>query len=187
MYDLYGLGEKAVKAKYDAAVIPTAKKNEVLIKCADALKAAADDIIKANALDLEKAVANGMSQAMQDRLKLTPERIDGINEGLIQVSKLPDPVGEIMDEWDRPNGLHIIKVRVPMGVIGIIYESRPNVTPDAFSLTFKAGSACILKGGSDCIESNKAIVKVLRKVLEDEGSYRCAHSQRRSGSYPRRR
>ncbi|MBP5761408.1 MAG: glutamate-5-semialdehyde dehydrogenase [Lachnospiraceae bacterium] len=169
MYDLISLGEKARKAKYDAAVIPTGKKNEVLIKCAQALKAAEDEIIKANSVDLENAVANGMSAAMQDRLKLTPERIDGINEGLRQVSELPDPVGEIMDEWDRPNGLHITKVRVPMGVIGIIYESRPNVTPDAFSLTFKAGSACILKGGSDCIESNKAIVKVLRKVLEDEG------------------
>ena len=106
---------------------------------------------------------------MQDRLRLTGERIDGIAEGLVQVSDLPDPVGEIMEEFDRPNGMHITKVRVPMGVIGIIYESRPNVTPDAFSLTFKAGSACILKGGSDCIESNKAIVKVLRSVLEEEG------------------
>ena len=132
MYDLISLGEKARKAKYDAAVIPTDKKNEVLLKCAEALKANEGDIIKANAIDLENAVANGMSAAMQDRLKLTPERIDGINEGLRQVSELPDPVGEIMDEWDRPNGLHITKVRVPMGVIGIIYESRPNVTPDAF-------------------------------------------------------
>ena len=169
MTDLKKLGENAVKAKYKAALISTEKKNEVLVKCAKALQAQAAEIIKANELDLEAAVKNGMSEAMQDRLRLTGERIDGIAEGLVQVSDLPDPVGEIMEEFDRPNGMHITKVRVPMGVIGIIYESRPNVTPDAFSLTFKAGSACILKGGSDCIESNKAIVKVLRSVLEEEG------------------
>ena len=169
MSDLIKLGENAVNAKYKAALIPTVKKNEVLVKCARALKDNSADIIKANEIDLKNAVENGMSEAMQDRLRLTEERIDGIAEGLVQVADLPDPVGEIMEEFDRPNGMHITKVRVPMGVIGIIYESRPNVTPDAFSLTFKAGSACILKGGSDCIESNKAIVKVLRKVLEDEG------------------
>ncbi len=169
MTDLKSLGEKAVKAKYKAALITTDKKNEVLVKCAKALQDNAEDIIAANELDLKNAVQNGMSEAMQDRLRLTPQRIDGIAEGLHQVADLPDPVGEIMEEFDRPNGMHITKVRVPMGVIGIIYESRPNVTPDAFSLTFKAGSACILKGGSDCIESNKAIVKVLRSVLESEG------------------
>ena len=169
MTDLKSLGEKAVKAKYKAALISTDKKNEVLVKCAKALQDNAEDIIAANELDLKNAVQNGMSEAMQDRLRLTPQRIDGIAEGLHQVADLPDPVGEIMEEFDRPNGMHITKVRVPMGVIGIIYESRPNVTPDAFSLTFKAGSACILKGGSDCIESNKAIVKVLRSVLESEG------------------
>ena len=169
MTDLIKLGENAVKAKYKAALIPTEKKNEVLVKCAKALQNNAEDIIKANELDLKAAVENGMSEAMQDRLRLTKERIDGIAEGLVQVADLPDPVGEILEEFDRPNGMHITKVRVPMGVIGMIYESRPNVTPDAFSLTFKAGSACILKGGSDCIESNKAIVKVLRMVLEEEG------------------
>ena len=169
MTDLKTLGENAVKAKYKAALISTDKKNEVLVKCAKALQDNAKDIIAANELDLKAAVQNGMSEAMQDRLRLTVQRIDGIAEGLHQVADLPDPVGEIMEEFDRPNGMHITKVRVPMGVIGIIYESRPNVTPDAFSLTFKAGSACILKGGSDCIESNKAIVKVLRSVLESEG------------------
>ena len=169
MTDLIKLGENAVQAKYKAALISTEKKNEVLVKCAKALQDNADEIIKANELDLKAAVENGMSEAMQDRLRLTKERIDGIAEGLVQVADLPDPVGKIMEEFDRPNGMHITKVSVPMGVIGIIYESRPNVTPDAFSLTFKAGSACILKGGSDCIESNKAIVKVLRKVLGDEG------------------
>ena len=135
---------------------------EELIKNADA-------IIAANKLDLDNAVKNGMSDAMQDRLMLNTSRIEGIAEGLRQVASLPDPIGEVLDTFDRPNGMHIEKIRVPMGVIGIIYESRPNVTPDAFSLTFKAGSACILKGGSDCIESNKAIVKVLRDVLSCEG------------------
>ena len=163
------LGENAVRAKYKAALIPTDKKNSVLNKCAEELIKNADSIIASNKLDLDNAVKNGMSDAMQDRLMLNASRIEGIAEGLRQVASLPDPIGEVLDTFDRPNGMHIEKIRVPMGVIGIIYESRPNVTPDAFSLTFKAGSACILKGGSDCIESNKAIVKVLRDVLSGEG------------------
>ena len=169
MTELITLCENAVKAKYAAAVIATEKKNEVLVKCAEALIQNSAYILSANDKDLETAVKNGMSESKQDRLKLTDARIEGVAEGLRQVSDLPDPIGEVMDEFDRPNGLHIRKVRVPMGVIGIIYESRPNVTADAFSLTFKAGSACILKGGSDAIETNKAIVKVLRDVLESEG------------------
>ena len=120
MSDLIKLGENAVNAKYKAALIPTVKKNEVLVKCARALKDNSADIIKANEIDLKNAVENGMSEAMQDRLRLTEERIDGIAEGLVQVADLPDPVGEIMEEFDRPNGMHITKVRVPMGVIGII-------------------------------------------------------------------
>ena len=169
MSNLTLLGENAVRAKYKAALIPTDKKNSVLNKCAEELIKNADSIIASNMLDLDNAVKNGMSDAMQDRLMLNASRIEGIAEGLRQVASLPDPIGEVLDTFDRPNGMHIEKIRVPMGVIGIIYESRPNVTPDAFSLTFKAGSACILKGGSDCIESNKAIVKVLRGVLLGEG------------------
>ncbi len=169
MSNLTLLGENAVRAKYKAAMIPTDKKNSVLNKCAEELIKNADAIIAANKLDLDNAVKNGMSDAMQDRLMLNTSRIEGIAEGLRQVASLPDPIGEVLDTFVRPNGMHIEKIRVPMGVIGIIYESRPNVTPDAFSLTFKAGSACILKGGSDCIESNKAIVKVLRDVLSGEG------------------
>ena len=169
MSNLTILGENAVRAKYKAALIPTDKKNSVLNNCAEELIKNADAIIAANKLDLDNAVKNGMSDAMQDRLMLNASRIEGIAEGLRQVAALPDPIGEVLDTFDRPNGMHIEKIRVPMGVIGIIYESRPNVTPDAFSLTFKAGSACILKGGSDCIESNKAIVKVLRGVLSGVG------------------
>ena len=169
MSDLIRLGENACRAKYKAQALTTDKKNEVLVKCAASLKERAEEILKANEKDLETAAANGMKEAMIDRLRLTAERIDGISEGIVQVSELPDPIGEVLDEWERPNGIRIKKVRVPMGVIGIIYESRPNVTADAFSLTFKAGSACILKGGSDAIESNKAIVRVLRDVLTSEG------------------
>ena len=137
MTELITLCENAVKAKYAAAVITTDKKNEVLRKCAEALVQNSAYILSANDKDLETAVKNGMSESKQDRLKLTDARIEGVAEGLRQVSDLPDPIGEVMDEFDRPNGLHIRKVRVPMGVIGIIYESRPNVTADAFSLTFK--------------------------------------------------
>ncbi|MCR4791662.1 MAG: glutamate-5-semialdehyde dehydrogenase [Lachnospiraceae bacterium] len=169
MTELITLCENAVRAKYKAALIDTDKKNDVLLKCAKALEENVSFILEANSRDLETAVKNGMSESKQDRLRLTEERISGVAEGLVQVSELPDPVGEILDEFDRPNGMHIRKVRVPMGVIGIIYESRPNVTADAFSLTFKAGSACILKGGSDAIETNIAIVKVLRDVLSAEG------------------
>lgn len=169
MTELITLCENAVRAKYAAALICTDKKNEVLKKCAEALVQNSAYILAANDKDLETAVKNGMSESKQDRLRLTEARIEGVAEGLRQVSELPDPIGEVMDKFDRPNGLHISKVRVPMGVIGIIYESRPNVTADAFSLTFKAGSACILKGGSDAIETNKAIVKVLRDVLESAG------------------
>ncbi|MBR3574749.1 MAG: glutamate-5-semialdehyde dehydrogenase [Lachnospiraceae bacterium] len=169
MTELITLCENAVRAKYAAALICTDKKNEVLKKCAEALVQNSAYILAANDKDLETAVKNGMSESKQDRLRLTEARIEGVAEGLRQVSELPDSIGEAMDEFDRPNGLHISKVRVPMGVIGIIYESRPNVTADAFSLTFKAGSACILKGGSDAIETNKAIVKVLRDVLESAG------------------
>ncbi len=169
MTDLHQMGEKAVKAKFDAALISTEKKNNVLIKCAEALISSSDTIIAANLKDIERGVAGGMSEALQDRLRLDEKRIEGIAEGLRQVADLPDPVGEVLEEFDRPNGMHIRKVRVPMGVIGIIYESRPNVTADAFSLTFKAGSACILKGGSDSIDSNIEIVRVLRNVLENEG------------------
>ena len=110
-----------------------------------------------------------MASGLVDRLRLTEDRIRGMAEGLIQIAELPDPVGEMVESFDRPNGLHLEKVRVPMGVVGIIYESRPNVTSDAFGLCFKASNAVVLKGGSDAIHSNRKIVEVLRKGLEDMG------------------
>ncbi len=169
MYDLDLLGKNAVNAKYEAALLSSGKKDEVLRKCADALNKNAAGIIAENEKDLSKAKENGISDGMQDRLRLTESRIAAMAEGLIQITELPDPIGEVMEEFERPNGLKLKKVRVPLGVIGIIFESRPNVTADAFGLTFKTGNAVILKGGKEAIHSNIAIVKVLRDTLSGEG------------------
>ena len=163
------LGSKAKLAATAMGKLNTEEKNKALLACADALVNNSDYIIEENKKDIENAVASGMSEAMIDRLKVDKSRIDGMAEGIKQVSELPDPIGEIMEEWERPNGLKLSKVRVPMGVIGIIYESRPNVTADAFALCFKTGNVVILRGGKDAINSNMAIVKVIREGLEKEG------------------
>ncbi len=169
MYDLEKLGKNAVKAKYKAAKLTTEEKNKALKKCANALKSSYEFLIEENNKDTSKAKENGISEGMVDRLRLTQSRIDAMAEGLLQIIDLPDPIGEVMEEFDRPNGLHLKKVRVPLGVIGIIFESRPNVTADAFGLTFKTGNAVILKGGKEAINSNKAIVKIIREALESCG------------------
>lgn len=152
--------------KYEIQRLSTEKKNEVLRTAAKLLVEREKEILEANQQDIERAKENGMRQAMQDRLLLTSARIAQMAEGLVQVADLPDPNGEVMDEFTRPNGLCIRRVRVPLGVIGIIYESRPNVTADAFALCFKAGNAAILKGGSDALSSNEAITRVLQSALE---------------------
>ncbi len=169
MYDLEKLGKNAVKAKYKAAKLTTEEKNKALKKCANALKDSYEFLIEENNKDTSKAQGNGISEGMVDRLRLTKSRIEAMAEGLLQIIDLPDPIGEVMEEFDRPNGLHLKKVRVPLGVIGIIFESRPNVTADAFGLTFKTGNAVILKGGKEAINSNKAIVKIIREALESCG------------------
>lgn len=163
------MGQNAVTAKYELQKLTTEKKNQVLLTAAKLLVAEAEELLQANEQDMKHGRENGMHPGILDRLQLTTARIEGIAEGLRQVAELPDCIGEVTEEFDRPNGLHINKVRVPMGVIGIIYESRPNVTVDAFGLCFKTGNAVILKGGSDCLQSNIAIVKVLRKALAMEG------------------
>ncbi|MCR5477635.1 MAG: glutamate-5-semialdehyde dehydrogenase [Lachnospiraceae bacterium] len=168
------LGTAACKAKYELAALNTEKKNEILRLCAEDLEKGESALLAANAKDLEHAAARGMSEAMQDRLRLTPDRIRGISEGIRQVALLPDPIGEILERFERPNGLQIEKVRVPFGVIGIIFESRPNVTADAFSLTFKTGNAVILRGGSDAICTNSEIVRILRESLQKSGVTRDA-------------
>jgi len=145
------------------------QKNAALIKMAEALKKRAKELIKENAKDIGFAKKKGLSKAMLDRLTLNEKRISEMAQGLNEVAALPDPVGEVIKMWQRPNGMTVGKMRVPIGVIGIIYESRPNVTADATSLCLKAGNAVILRGGSEAIHSNRAIVRILRDVAKSEG------------------
>lgn len=167
--ELNKMGERARTASYELMTMSAPDKEVELLKCAEYLSIYKEELLTANAEDIERAVASGMHPGMVDRLKLDDARIEAMAEGMRQVVKLKDPCGEVMEEFTRPNGLRIKKVRVPIGVIGIIYESRPNVTADAFALTFKSGNAVILKGGSDAISSNKAIVGLLRKSLLSSG------------------
>ena len=141
----------------------TAQKNRALLAAADALDASRSELTAANELDLANGRANGLEPALLDRLALTPARIDDMIEGLRQVAKLPDPIGEIRDMRYLPSGIQVGKMRVPLGVIGIIYESRPNVTIDAASLCLKSGNATILRGGSEAINSNRAIAACIQQ------------------------
>lgn len=167
---LQQIGENARAAVPELQKLSTEDKNRILRACAKALTDNAGTLLSENEKDIAAGKASGMAEGLIDRLTLTRERIEGMAEGLNQVADLPDPVGEEMEFFNRPNGLRIKKVRVPIGVIGIIYESRPNVTADAFALCFKTGNATILKGGSDAIHSNLAITKVLRETLTREGA-----------------
>lgn len=169
MESLLQLGKNAVTAKYELQKLTTDRKNHALLTVAESLISESSLIIKENEKDLAKGEEKGIHSGLLDRLRLTPQRIQGMAEGLRQVAELPDPIGEVMETMERPNGLKIEKKRVPMGVIGIIYESRPNVTADAFGLCFKSGNAVILKGGSDALCSNMAITKVIRQALKAEG------------------
>ena len=164
--------ESAAAAKAASTVVAqltTEQKNAALLAMADALESGMADILEANRADMERERANGMSESMLDRLMLNENRVRDMAVGLRQVAELPDPIGEVMADWKRPNGLEIRKVRVPMGVIGIIYEARPNVTVDAASLAFKAGSAILLRGSGSAYESNAAEVRVMRAALESVG------------------
>lgn len=167
--NLNEIGARAKAAQKELAKLNSTKKNELLVKCADDLVKNAEELIKANEKDMERGRKNNMSQGLLDRLCLTNERIEGMAEGLRQLASLPDPIGEVLGMTKRPNGLMIGKKRVPMGVIGIIYEARPNVTADAFGLCFKTSNAVILKGGSDAIDSNIAIVECMRRSLKECG------------------
>lgn len=161
------MGKNARKAEVSVRNLSTGKKNEVLLAAADKLVARADYLLEANEKDVINGRNNHMPESLVDRLLLTKERIEGMAEGLRQVAQLEDPVGEVIGMKKRPNGLLIGQKRVPLGVIGIIYEARPNVTSDAFALCFKTGNAVILKGGSDAIYSNSAIVKCIQEVLKE--------------------
>ena len=162
------LGENAVNAKYTIGLLSEEKRNDVLLKVADALLKNTDYLIAQNKIDYDKGVSENMKASLLDRLMIDEKRIEGIAEGIRQVASLEDPLNRVLSEKTLANGMHITKISVPLGVIGIIYESRPNVTADAFSLTFKSGNVCILKGGSDAINSNMAITKVIRDVIKEE-------------------
>lgn len=162
------LGKRAKEAAREAAKLGTEEKNRGLLTVAEELISRTEWILEENAKDLKEAEARGMKKSLIDRLRLTEERIEGMAEGLRQIAALEDPIGEVLKMWNRPNGLRIGQKRVPIGVIGIIYESRPNVTADAFGLCFKTGNAVILRGGSDAIHSNLAIVHVIKEGLRKE-------------------
>ena len=169
-YELVKAKAQAAKqAAAKLAVTSTAVKNAALLAMAAALEAQQSEILAANERDMTAATAKGMKSSMLDRLKLTAERISGMADGLRQVAGLADPVGNVIDGKTLPNGLHITKIRVPLGVIGIIYEARPNVTADAAGLCLKSGNAVILKGGSEAMESNKTVAAILAQAAEGAG------------------
>lgn len=163
------LGEKALEAKRKIATASTGEKNKVLETIAQVLLENSDAILAENEKDIANARDNGISETMVDRLRLTKERIKGIADACMELVNLEDPVGEVLQGSVRPNGMRITKVRVPMGVIGIIYESRPNVTVDAGALCLKSGNAAILRGGKEAIHSNMILAKLMQQALEASG------------------
>lgn len=166
---VYEMGRKARAAALALAVLSEEKKNEILKAMAGGIREAAPQILEANARDLAAGGERGLTSAMLDRLRLDAERLEAVAAGVEKVATLPDPVGEILGEWDRPNGISIQQLRVPIGVIGIIYESRPNVTSDAAVLCLKSGNATILRGGSEAIHSNRALAEALQSGGERAG------------------
>jgi len=167
--ELLELVKKSKKASYQLSRLTTAQKNEMLSAMAKSLRENEESILKANAIDIQGGKEKGLSSAMLDRLLLTPERLNGIAKALEEVIDLPDPVGQMSDFRIRPNGLNVAMMRIPLGVIAIIYEARPNVTSDAAGLCLKSGNAVILRGGSEAFNSNVAIVNALHKGLEKCG------------------
>ena len=163
------IAREAREASFALSRLNTTVKNELLLAMATALEARAGYLIAENARDLEEGKKNELSAAMLDRLMLDEKRIGGIADALREVAALPDPVGEVTRMWKRPNGLMVGKMRIPLGVIGIIYEARPNVTADAAALCLKAGNAVILRGGKEAINSNRAIAGILRECLTSKG------------------
>lgn len=163
------LAEQAKKASLKLAVTSAQARNSALFAMAEALLASAGDILGANALDVDSAKQEGLKSAFIDRLTLTPARLEGMAAGMRKVALLPDPIGKSDCAFTRPNGLHIEKRRVPLGVVGIIYESRPNVTADAVALCVKSGNACVLRGGSEALRSNAAVCRCLRAAAEQNG------------------
>jgi len=166
---VYDMGKKARAAALALAILSEKKKNEILLAMAGGIRNAAPQILEANGRDIAAGEERGLTSAMLDRLRLDPDRLEAVAAGVEKVATLPDPVGEILSEWDRPNGIQIQQLRVPIGVIGIIYESRPNVTSDAAVLCLKSGNATILRGGSEAIHSNRALADALQAGGERAG------------------
>jgi glutamate-5-semialdehyde dehydrogenase len=166
---IHDMGRRARAASRELVKLSTEQKNTILLAMADEIQARASTILAENAKDLARAQENGLSKAMLDRLTLDDKRLAAVAQAVREVATLPDPVGEVLTEWTRPNGLHITKKRVPIGVIGIIFESRPNVTTDAASLCFKTGNATLLRGGSEAIHSNVALAAALQAGGERAG------------------
>ena len=163
------IGKKAKAAAAVLAITSTEDKNRILQVMADALRENCDKILEANALDIENGKKNGMAESLIDRLMLNSDRIEGMAQGIEGVISLPDPVGRILWETERPNGMKIQRVSVPLGVIGIIYEARPNVTSDAAALAIKAGNTAILRGGKEAFNSNSVIMDIMREAVESSG------------------
>ncbi|RMB75398.1 glutamate-5-semialdehyde dehydrogenase [Rhodococcus sp. SBT000017] len=167
--NVHAAARRARTASRALALLTTAEKDDVLHAAADAVVAAAESVLAANAVDIENARAAGTDEGLLDRLRLTASRIDGIAAGLRQVAGLPDPIGEIIRGSTLPNGLEIRQLRVPLGVVGMVYEARPNVTVDAFGLAFKSGNAVLLRGSSSAAQSNAALVEALQGALRGHG------------------
>lgn len=167
MVDIEKICSAAKTASYDLATLPAEKKNEILLAIADEIEAKKATILEENEKDI--AAATSLSEAMKDRLRLNDKRIAAICEGVRDVAKLDDPVGEVTETWTRPNGLQISKVRVPLGVIGVIYESRPNVTADVAALCIKSGNCVVLRGGKEAINSNRALAGIIADAIEKSG------------------
>lgn len=162
---ILGIGARAKEASRKLSSLDTNSKNKALLSMAEGLKNNALEIIESNKIDLKLGEEKGLNKSLLDRLLINEQRIDAMAEGLRQVAELPDPIGEVISAWKRPNGITIAQKRVPLGVIGIIYEARPNVTVDAAALCLKSGNAVILRGGSEAINTNMAIAKILRSSL----------------------
>jgi glutamate-5-semialdehyde dehydrogenase len=167
--EMDALGRAAEQAAGVLAATPAEQKNRALTAAAAAIRARREEILAANRRDMELARSKGLTPAMLDRLELTPERVEAMAKGLEDIATFPDPIGRVLGEWERPNGLRIARVSVPLGVIGIIYESRPNVTADAGGLCLKAGNAAILRGGSESFNSSGAILACLQQGLVAAG------------------
>ena len=169
MDELIIIGKKAKQASVQLAHLNSDKKNKILLRVADLLEEQSEVLLKANVADLQQATEMGLKGAIMERLALSEEKIAGVAEGLREIAQLDDPIGEIEEMKKRPNGLLIGKKRVPLGVVGVIYESRPNVTADVAGLCIKTGNVCVLRGGKEAFRSNRAIVKIFHKAIEENG------------------